>query len=242
MPHLTLLSSMTILISSLLIPTALTANVQAASQAGLNQPSAASSAVLVSAVTPVAQATPSAVPANGDPCGPARQDTPNYPNTCNLVPSLVESPAPYGINCTATWDVVKYPLLALTWSNVEHSIESICTKMEDSRTLTGKWVWSVLAPNAALGFFLPPYQGAAPRPSTQRCLQIFAAMNNTCATTTTPSNYASINLKTLPGYDASYFNGGSNAGKGYPRHDYIQDGSAVNAGYITYAISTAAVR
>lgn len=243
MAHLTLLSSMNILLSSLLIPAALAANIQAGSQAGLYQPSAVFPAASVSAqaVTAVSQSTPSSVPGNGDPCGPARQDNPNYPNTCNVVPSLVESPAPYGINCTATYDVAKYPSVAIQWSNVEASIENICIKMEDSRTLTGKWVWSVLAPRAALGFFLPPFQGAATRPSMQRCLQIFAAMNNTCATTTIPSNYGSINLKALPGYDPSYFSGGGNVDKGYPRSSYLAPGTAVNAGYISYALGSSAV-
>ncbi len=233
MPHLTLLVSLSILVSSLLVPKALTANVQAASQAGIYQPSESSSAASVAAqiATSASQSTPSSVPANGDPCGPAHQDNPNYPNTCNLVPSLVQSPAPYGINCTSTIDVVKYPKLALTWSNVEASIESICTKMEDSRTLTGKWVWSVLAPSAALGFYLPPFQGAAARPSMQRCLQIFAAMNNTCATTTTPSNYGSINLATLPGFEAGTDNKP-------PQWNYNSEGGAVNVGYISYALST----
>jgi len=236
MPHLTLLFPFSILLSSLLIPIALTANIQAGSQAGLYQPSETSAAA-ATPMTSASQSTPSSIPANGDPCGPAHQENPNYPSTCNLVPSLVESPAPYGINCSTTYDVVKYPALGVQWSNVEHSIRSICTKMEDSRTLTGKWVWSILAPSAALGFFLPPYRGAAARPSMQRCLQIFAAMNNTCATTTSPTNYGSINLKGLPGLDASYFDGGANVGKGYPRNNFTEFGAAVNVGYISYALT-----
>lgn len=234
MPHLTLLLSRSVLLSCLFIHTALAANMQAASQANIVQPSMVAPESSVAASTSASQITPSTIPANGDPCGPAHQETPNFPNTCDLVPSLVTSPAPYGINCTATVDVVKYPKLALQWSNVEASIYNICVKMEDSRTLTGKWVWSMLAPRAAIGFFLPPFQGSAARPSMKRCLQIFAAMNNTCATTTTPSDYGSINLRTMPGLDPNWY------GSGAKTPPIFGDGSAVNVGYISYAISKTA--
>lgn len=178
----------------------------------------------------------SSVP-NGDPCGPAIQDNPNYPNTCNAIPALVAYPSPYGINCTQVEDPIKYPAFAVSWGDCEASINDICTKMEDSRTLAGTWVWSTLAPQCSLGFFLPPYTGSASIPSAARCAGIFEAMNNTCATTVLASNFGGVNLKTLPGYDPSYFDGGGNVTKGYPGHDYKYDGAAVNVGYPSYAIT-----
>lgn len=246
----TLASPLCVLLSSLFLPTILAANIQAGSQPGLNQPSSApvaqsqagpnqpfsESVAAPSTQTSASQATPSSVPANGDPCGPIHQETPNFPDTCNAVPSLVQSPSAYGINCTVTEDIEKYPALRLSWQNVEASIYSICLKMEDTRTMTGKWIWSMLAPDAGVGFFIPPYPGSASRPSYQRCLLIFAAMNNTCATTTIPSNYASVNLKTPPGIDPSYFLGAQGSGKGYAANDLNYQGTAVNVGYPSYII------
>lgn len=223
-----------VLVFYIFVTGALTANIQA--QPGLWQPSQAPSAASV-APQAISSAPPpsisSSTPVNGDPCGPAVQDNPNYPNTCNLVPALVDSPAPYGINCTKENGVLPTQWTAVNWANVEVSIHNMCIKMQDSRTMTGRWVWSKLAPQAALGFFLPPYPGAAIRPSMQRCLQIFTAMNNTCATTVTPTNFASINLRSLPGSNPSYY-----TGEAVRQGNYLGYlGEALNVGYTAYALT-----
>ena len=185
-------------------------------------------------LAPVTMAIPA--PANGDPCGPAVQDNPNYPNTCNLVPVLGTAPAPYSINCTADEDVVKYPLLAIDWSNCSVSLADTCTKMVDFRTLTGRWIQNSLAPGCVLSFFLPPFPGSAPRPTAKRCADIFTAMANTCQHTNPQANIAGMNLATIPGLDPSYFVG-NNVGKGYPSRKYGFTGNAVNVGYPSYLIS-----
>lgn len=189
------------------------------------------SLILLFASLTAAANPPAPPPINGDPCGPKVQDNPNYPNTCALTPVLVNSPDVYGINCTSLPGYGKYRISS---SNCEASIYSTCRKMEDSRTLAGRWIWTVLAPNCALGFFLPPYDGSASRPSWQRCMNIFVAMNNTAATTTFPTHFASINLKTLPGFDPSLFDGGE---KGPPKPGYRYEGAAINVGYPSYALS-----
>ena len=203
-------------------------------------PSQALSAVSSSAVTALLSTTSAVAPAapkvvNGDPCGPAVQSNPNYPNTCNLRPTYGQSPSFYGVNCTETYDVQKYPATGVQWSTCAQSLISICTKMEDPRTITGKWIYSMLATGCALGFFLPPYQGSAPRPSTARCQAIFSAMVDSCTQQT--SNSASINLWALPGFDETYFQPGGN-GQQWPSHDINATGAAVNVGYPSYIIGT----
>ena len=173
---------------------------------------------------------------NGDPCGPDIQDNPNYPNTCNAIPALVEAPSVYGINCTQIYDVESAGY-QVQWDNCEASIEDACNKMEDSRTVAGIWIWSAVEPQCAIGFFLPPFRGSASVPSAQRCVDIFTAMNDTCSTTVPPTNYGSINLKTLPGYDRSYFDGGENMDHGWPNSDYHVMGNAINVGYPSYALA-----
>jgi len=189
-------------------------------------------------LTPTAVAIPA--PANGDPCGPATQDNPNYPNTCNAIPALAQAPAPYSINCTADIDIAKYPALAITWGNCSASLNSACTKMKDPRTLTGRWIQTQLAAGCSLQFFIPPFQGSAPRPTAERCMEIFTALSDSCATAVPPSSIGSINLKTIPGYDPTYFDG-DNVGKGYPNRNMGFTGNAVNVGYPSYLIVRANV-
>ena len=198
--------------------------------------SQALTAISSTALLPTSSAAAPAKRPNGDPCGPTIQDNPNYPNTCNLTPSLAQGPDPYAINCTQTYDVVKYPATGVTWGNCAASIQSICTKMEDSRTMTGMWIWSMLAERCALGFFLPPYQGSAPRPSGQRCVNIYTALVGSCSTTTTPSNIGGINLRAYPGYDPDFWVNGGYESQSYPNPDYNSTGQSVNAGYPSYVV------
>jgi len=228
-----LLLPLSILVTYLLTPAApatLLSNSASTSQA--------LTAIHSSAVVPSATRSPPVKRPNGDPCGPTIQNNPDYPNTCNLVPSLAQAPAPYGINCTQTFDIVKYPKIGVTWDNCAASLQSICTKMEDSRTMTGYWIWSELAAGCALGFFLPSYQGSAPRPSGQRCMNIFTALVNSCRTTTKPSNVGGINLRAYPTYDPDFWVAGGYLTEEYPNNIINATGEAVNAGYPSYMVSS----
>ena len=185
-------------------------------------------------LTPTTVATPDPPPANGDPCGPAVQDNPNYPNTCAVAPTLVTSPQPYGINCTAIIEV-QGPQ-AIAFENCSASYQDACTKVLDTRTRQGFWIWSMLAPGCALGFFLPPYHGAAQLLNNTRCVEIFTAMATTCSASVPPSNYAGVNLRTIPGHPPSIVNG-QEVYDGYPGNDATFLGNAVNVGYPSYALS-----
>ena len=230
---------LSVLVTSLLMQTALAAVLSVSVSS-----SEAFSAVSSTAVTDISSATVVAGPTaaaqakqpNGDPCGPSVQDNPNYPNTCNLTPILADSPNPYSINCTHTMDIEKYPTQGVMWDNCAASIKSICTKMEDSRTVTGMWIASMLANNCALKFYLPPFDGSAPRPSGQRCVNIFTAMVASCRSTTVPSNYASVNMRALPTFDPSYWDDG----KFDQELKWVGEnatGEAVNVGYPSYVVS-----
>lgn len=188
--------------------------------------------LLLSLLTPPTFATPDPVPApiNGDPCGPTIQDTPNYPNTCAVAPALVQSPQPYGINCTALGDTSK-STQQVAWGNCSASLENICTKALDPRTRKGYWIWSNLATGCVLGFFLPPYQGSATLQNYTRCTEIFTAISDTCSTVVPPSNMGGVNLREYPGFPPPS-TGGARSGDW---NHYT--GAAVNVGYPSYLLT-----
>ena len=190
--------------------------------------------LFIFAPTTIATPAPVPAPANGDPCGPTIQDTPDYPNTCSIAPALVASPQPYGINCTAVTPV--HGLQTVAWENCSASYESLCTKALDSRTRKGVWIWSELAQNCGMGFYLPPYQGSAQLLNKTRCIEIFTALTETCATVVPPSNFGGVNLRTIPGYIPDVVDG-LEVYNGYPSHNQTYQGTAVNVGYPSYAIS-----
>ena len=183
--------------------------------------------LLLSLLTPTTLATPDPVPApvNGDPCGPTIQDTPDYPNTCTIAPALVESPQPYGINCTGT---VEGSSQGVVWGNCSASLDDICIKALDPRTRKGHWIWSNLAVGCALGIYLPPYRGSATLQNYTRCTEIFTAMSNTCEAVTPAKNLASVNLEEYPGSPPP----GSDKASGGNWIYYT--GEAVNVGYPSY--------
>ena len=185
-------------------------------------------------LSPTTVATPAPVPApvNSDPCGPRVQE-PNFPDTCSVAPVYVQSPQPYGVNCTAI--IAVQGVTSIAWSNCSASLQSICTKLVDTRTRTAIWIWSQLAEQCALGFFIPPYQGSAPLPTYERCTEIFTAMANSCQNSVPPSNFAGVNLRTLPGHPPSIING-QEVYDGYPESIMTFKGNAVNVGYPSYAI------
>lgn len=187
-------------------------------------------------LTPTTIATPAPVPAagNGDPCGPTIQDTPNYPDTCSIAPVLVKSPQPYGVNCTALSPIKGDEIVS--WGNCSASFQDACTKALDTRTRPGVWIWSTLALGCAVGFFKPPYPGAAQLLNNTRCIEIFTAMNDSCSTSVPASNFGGVNLRTLPGIPPATVNGQA-VYDGYPGEDFTFYGNAVNVGYPSYAIT-----
>ena len=184
--------------------------------------------------TTIAEPIPVPAPANGDPCGPVIQDFPNYPNTCSVAPVLVNSPQPYGVNCTAITPIQGDEVVA--WGNCGASFQDACTKALDPRTRTGYWIWSELAYGCVVGFFLPPYPGAAQLLNNTRCIEIFTAMNDSCSTSVPASNFAGVNLRTIPGHPPSIVDG-QEVYDGYPGNDYTFYGNAVNVGYPSYALT-----
>ena len=189
--------------------------------------------LLLSLLTATTFATPDPVPApvNGDPCGPTIQDTPDYPNTCAVAPALVESPQPYGINCT-TLGTITNSAQEVVWENCSASLQSICTKALDPRTRKGHWIWSTLAPGCVLGFYLPPYQGSALLQNYTRCTEIFTAMSDTCSTVVPTSNLGGVNLREYPGNPPS-----SPGTKNKPAGWNYYTGEAVNVGYPSYMLT-----
>ena len=194
------------------------------------------SCLVLFTLTPLTIATPEPVPVptNGDPCGPAIQDTPDYPSTCSVAPAFVPNPQPYGINCSSV--VPATGLQTVAWENCSASYDSICTKALDSRTRKGVWIWSELAPNCGLGFFLPPYQGSAQLLNMTRCIEIFTAMTNACAAVVPPCNYGGVNLRTIPGY-LPQNEDGEEIYDGHAEKNFSYSGEAVNVGYPSYAMS-----
>ena len=184
--------------------------------------------------TTIATSAPVPAPVNGDPCGPTDQDNPNYPDTCTVAPVLVESPQTYGVNCTAVSPLKGSDLVS--WGNCSISFQDACKKALDTRTRPGVWIWSELAQNCAVGFFLPPFPGAAQLQNNTRCIEIFTAMNDSCSTSVPASNFGSVNLRTLPGLPPSIVNGQA-VYDGYPSQNIDFNGNAVNVGYPSYAIT-----
>lgn len=194
------------------------------------------SCLVLFTLTPLTIATPEPVPvpANGDPCGPAVQDTPDYPSTCSVAPALVPSPQTYGIYCSTVVPAVGSQTIA--WENCSASYDSICTKALDSRTRKGVWIWSELAPQCGLGFFLPAFPGSAQLLNRTRCIEIFTAMTSACAAVVPPSNYGGVNLNNIPGYPPHNVDG-QEVYDGHITKNYSYIGSAVNNLYPSYAMS-----
>ena len=96
----------------------------------------------------------------------------------------------------------------------------------------------MLADRCALGFWLPVYDGSAPRPSTARCFDIFTAMVDSCKTTTVPSDHGSINLNVLPSYLPNYWTDPGSSQVPQWTVDENATGAAVDVGYPSYIVKT----
>ena len=162
----------------------------------------------------------SAVPSNGDPCGPAIQDNPNYPNTCAAKVNLVTTPAPYGVYCGSDGPA------SINWAACEKVFQGVCGGIPWTQYPKGAWVWSDPGTGCAVGTWMPPGSdgkgaSAAMTPSLLRCYDLISqVMVDSCSTATGGSNIASVNVVTLPSFS-----------------DPSQTGSQVNVGYPSYVIA-----
>ncbi len=173
-------------------------------------------------------ATTSAAPTNGDPCGPLIQDNPNYPDTCNVKPATVQSPAAYGVLCSpenpSNYQGTGYihGETQMNWESCMISAKQICADVNNAANPTGYWIWSYQQKGCAVGIYLPGLPGSAPPPTPERCeTLIFQGMVDGCSATATGNSMASVNLVDKPSYLPSN----------------IAQGSQVNAGYPSYVIS-----
>lgn len=175
-----------------------------------------------SVFTAIETGTPT--PAAYDPCGPARQPSPNPAgNTCDAPITDTTTPAPYAVQCLNDFSDTNFSVTAC----VTQTIPAICTKLTDPAVKKGTWVWaSADAPDRCyMAFYLPPYDGSAQTPDEDRCVNdIFTPMLGFCnpatgyVETEGMYNLGMVNVKVRP--------------------DRFQDGQAVDVGYPSYLLST----
>ena len=177
--------------------------------------------VAPSTTAPPSAVTSAAAPKNGDPCGPAIQDSPNYPNTCAAKVELTTTPSSYGVYCGADGPTTT------NWSACQPDLLSgVCSLFAWSTYPKGAWVWTDPGQGCAVGVWIPAGTdglgaGAAMTPSTERCTDlILQAMNGSCSTTTAASDIASVNIAALPSFS-----------------DVRQTGVQVNAGYPSFILA-----
>ena len=159
----------------------------------------------------------SAAPSNGDPCGPAIQDNPNYPNTCAAAPKLVTTPQAYGVFCGVDGPP------GLDWAACGTVIEKVCDLITYSMYPKEAWVWNDFGFNCAIGTYMTAGGGGtAMTPSTERCKDlIFKSMTDGCSTGgAAGQNVASVNLASLPSFT-----------------DVTQNGAQVNVGYSSFIVA-----
>ena len=149
-----------------------------------------------------------------DPCGPLIQG-PNVPNnTCNTTINLVTKPSVYGALLLNDGSG-----LNVTWYNCLPVVFDACTAITAPSTPTGAWNWTDPGSQCVMGFWLPQYNGSAPLPSYESCVDnIFTPMYNIGMDVGgTRFNQVTVNLVNLP--------------------DNYQTGSQVDIGYPSYMIS-----
>ena len=185
----------------------------------------ATTAPATSAPTPVAtqpsitqtRTAASATPTNGDPCGPAIQDNPNYPNTCAAEPKLATTPQAYGVSCGVDGPP------NVDWTACGTVIDKVCHEITSSMYPKGAWVWNDSGLDCAVGTYMTADGGGtAMTPSTQRCKDlIFKSLTDSCSTGgASTSNVASVNLASLPSFS-----------------DPTQNGAQVNVGYSSFIVA-----
>lgn len=149
-----------------------------------------------------------------DPCGPLVQDpiTPN--NTCSRTVSLVTGPSAYGALLLNDGSG-----LNVTWDNCLTVVFDVCAAINSSLTPVGRWNWTDPGSQCVMGFWLPQYNGSAPRPTYDACFNnIYTPMYKIGMNFGgTAYNQVLVNLKQLP-------------------NDY-ETGQAVDVGYPSYTIT-----
>ena len=161
-----------------------------------------------------------------DPCGPAIQPIPNPAgNTCNV--SIIESktPAPYGVQCVNDYSETHLDFDACS----RETIPAICDKLADPAAPNATWIWasasSASSSSCYMGFYLPPFDGSAPKPDRNKCVaEIFRPVVGFCNPATGYEetegmyNLGMVNVKVRP--------------------DGTQNGQAVDVGYPSYIMAT----
>lgn len=149
-----------------------------------------------------------------DPCGPAIQG-PNLPkNTCNHTIDRVTAPSIYGALLSNDGTG-----LEITWYNCIPVVYDVCTAFNASDTPVGVWNWTDPGSGCVMGFWLPPYNGSAPKPSYEACMDnIYIPMFNIGMDYGgTAYNQVTVNIVRMP--------------------DDYQTGMQVDAGYPSYTIT-----
>ena len=119
--------------------------------------------VLTPPSIPQTSTAASAAPSNGDPCGPAIQDNPNYPNTCAAAPSRVFTPQAYGVTCGWTGPT------KVVWTACAQVAEAVCNNIGWNDYPKAAWVWNDPGTGCAIGTYMTVAPGSAMTPSAERC-------------------------------------------------------------------------
>ena len=149
-----------------------------------------------------------------DPCGPVVQGS-NLPNnTCNRTIDLVTAPSIYGALLLNDGSG-----LNVTWYNCLPVVFDVCAAINSSDTPTGIWNWTDPGSQCVMGFWLPIYNGSAPLPTYDACVDnIYTPMYNIGLDYGgTAYNQVTVNLRKLP--------------------DDYQTGMQVDVGYPSYTIT-----
>ena len=203
------------------LPPPLSTPAKASSSALLPPPSqttpatTAPAAIVTPPSIPQTSTAASAAPSNGDPCGPVIQDNPNYPNTCAAKPNLATTPQAYGVFCGSEGPS------SVDWTACDKVAEAVCTNIALNQYPKEAWVWADPGTGCSIGTWMTVAPGTAMTPSSKRCQDlILRAMTDSCSTTGTSTNMASVNVALMPSFS-----------------DVRQTGAQVNVGYPSFIIA-----
>ena len=149
-----------------------------------------------------------------DPCGPRVQDVTTPNNTCNRAIDLATGPSAYGAILLNDGSG-----LNITWDNCIAVTFDACAAITNPSTPVGQWNWTDPGSECVMGFWLPQYNGSAPRPTYDACMNnIYTPMYQVGMDFGgTAYNQVVVNLKQMP-------------------NDY-ETGEAVDVGYPSYTIT-----
>jgi len=172
----------------------------------------ASSPITTTSVSTLAAAS---APANPDPCGPAQQEpAADFFDTCEAKIKLVSTPSQYGVLCQ------NYGSNPTSYDSCAISYKLLCKNVAfSSWSGTDEWVW-FQEQGCAVGVYIP---SNAQIPSLGHCEDdIFKAMVDSCHTTSSTTNLASVNIAQWPSFT-----------------DKTKTGEQVKFGYPSYMIAPA---